>query len=167
MFDPIVVVRFGDGDEAKTLVERLEVPLRVEPDRDLPEPVANDADRLGHQRPRQTLAACGAMNDDPANRRFLVEDAGAEQTGVRSKAHVVMTEDVQRLRIATIGVEVRARLLDDEDGLSKRDSLVESAAIELVEGRDRPAEAAQRADYFFSVFFGSIRRTWLPIMSTK
>src|SRR5687767_13319085 len=137
--DVILEVWLAHALEAESLVEPLEVHLRRDANL-FPSRVLDSANGFAHEFLSGASAAIARMRCDAPDRRFRIFCARREDSRVGYESLLLPAEQVQRLRVRAIGVEVGARLFHDEDALPELQCGVQLGCCELFEARKLPGE---------------------------
>ena len=136
MRDAVLVVDLGRARKAELAVEPLEVRLRADPDRG----GAGEREPALHQVAAKAVRAVLGVHDDAPDRELGVLHARRQDAQVRDDARGILRPHVARGEIETVGIVVRAALLDDEHAGAQREDAVQRRRRELLEWRVEPGE---------------------------
>jgi hypothetical protein len=141
--DPILVVDVARYDETVLFVKASQVKLGANSNRLRAERDAGANNGLPHERPADAGAACLGVAHHAANRRLGESEAGRYETRIADEtARFLATEQVQRVPVLSVAIEIGALLLDAEDQLAESEHLIELFHGQLGKRYEVPAEHA-------------------------
>src|SRR4029077_6254825 len=121
--DSILLVRIGDGPESEAEIEILEAALRCDLDGLAGRQRVETSQGFSHQGSALAGSPHIRRGDNSSNGSFIVAHSRLENARVRhecSPARALLpTEQMPGVRIASVGVGVRAVLLDYENRFAK------------------------------------------------
>jgi len=141
--DAVFVIDRTRGGEAELFVKMLQIKLRPDADGTRAERCEGAVDGFSHELFAYAATPHVGVIHHAANGRLIERHAGRHEPRVRNEAaRRFASEQMQRLLVLAVTIEVRAFLLDREDELAQGEHIVELVDGQLGEGDEVPAQHA-------------------------